>query len=197
MALRDISAIMNDAQIEQLKALLAGQPSSPVAPGEYGEYPKILYREEWWVCEKVIRDSEDDLAKKLARERQRRYQLIVKNPMEEEKRAYDGWISDINDFIVKDTGKDPRVPEGYEAVVAAQDREDAERTELERLRIRFAQLTKKSIDVEFGGKPPATADEPTFIPRPQVARATPTTRRGVGAAQARERVKQAAAEAVV
>ena len=197
MALRDISAIINDAQIEQLRALLNGQPASPVSPGEYGEYPKILYREEWWVCEKVIRDSDDDLAKKLARERQRRYQVIVKNPMEEEKRAYDGWISDVNDFIVKDTGKDPRVAEGYEAVLAAQDREEAERTELEHLRIRFAQLTKKSIDVEFGGKSAATAEEPVFVPRPQASRATPTTRRGVGAAQARERVKQAAAEAVV
>jgi hypothetical protein len=160
--MRDVTKILSDAEILKFRELLRNVPV-PAHPLVFGDYPRQMYRPDWYPLYLIVKESADLVQIKMAREALRTHEQTVIDITEEEEFLLDGWVSDPNDLAIKYYGRDPRVPTGREGRQAEKARTQARADELLRIRRRYAELTGRRLrDEPFDAvSTSAPAEEPS------------------------------------
>jgi hypothetical protein len=151
--MRDVSKVLSDAEVIKLRQMLSGLPEGSGESQGFEEYPKMLFHKEWYSCYRLVKDHPDPLVQKEAKNRIKKYEIIVHNIEEEEDYLADGWIRDPNDLVIQaniEEGRptefcDPRVPVGREGRRARAAIQQDKKARLAQIRREYAELTGKLI----------------------------------------------------
>lgn len=190
--MRDLTKVLNDAEVVKLRALLAQSPDLPVDDHGWQEYPKMLFHRDYIDLYRLVKSHPDPLVKKEAQQNMRRVLVIVHDIGTEEDYLADGWRTDPNEFIVASIADgglgevDPRIPTGREGRRAHQTAKATREAELRELRRRYAELTGTRLADDHDLSPTSMPVPVPEAPAPVVtAPVVPTKREKVAAATKR------------
>lgn len=152
---------------------------------DFEEYPKILFHRDYLEQRDLAKNATDQLAKAMATEQMRRLQVVVQDIDEEEEMLADGYVRTTAELEMRrNGGLDPRIPRGREQRLASAQKAIQQEQELNRMRIRYLELTgrRMSEDVlpvssHLMDQIERTAEQPIDMSDPEFATVVEADRR--------------------
>ena len=140
---------MNPRKLQQLRALMSdlemGEMLQEQDTDELGEYPKILYHEQFYAAQQAWKNATTPEAQRTEAAKMKTAQVKVWDLEDELEYTADGWKANPADFLAgpdhPELPQDPRIPTGREARLASRQKRESVEEEIARIRRRLTELT--------------------------------------------------------